>query len=117
MDLFSPEFSKILEEQRKRFESMAKEDAELVSKQMMGLNRYEKKQLLKSMAAQLGGHPLIGFIFKLLMERATAQEDYEVCAAIQETANEMKVEMADIGKIMKKVIAENPDKNLFLDVP
>lgn len=112
-----PAFHKMLDEQLKKSELIANGEAKFVSKQMMGLDRYGKKQLLRSMSTQLAGHPLIGFIFKLLIDHATANEDYEVCAAVQEVANEIKIEMADIGTIMKKMMEENPGQNLFIDPP
>jgi hypothetical protein len=117
IDPFGPGFQKMLDEQRNKSGAMANEEAVFLSKQMMGLDMYGRKRLLISMYKQLGGHPVMGFILKLLMEHAAANEDYEVCAAVQEVANEMKIEIAAIEKIMTKMMTENPGKDLFLDIP
>ena len=102
------------EKELKKLFSVQIEEADILSKELLHLDNNARNRVLKTMTNRLNGHPLMGYVLKLLLESATANENYEVCATVKEFANENKIQIEDIYSIMKRMMAENPGKNLLI---
>jgi|GEM_PF-4738268 len=84
-----------------QYHFMAMEDTKMLFRKMKGMKTGEMKDLLKSIVEELKEHPITGYLFKLLIEKADSKKNLEMSTAIKEVAKKLEIKILRLEDISK----------------